>query len=428
MSQSNTTSLNAYQPLTAYERGWLDLQDASRPQVISGLCTVGADISWGQIAGRVKAFVDSNPKFRCRLNTKSGPIWEQVSTFDLEDHMVERRERPVSTEEVLNEVALASIAEELSERPPWKIILFRSPGQPPGAHSAIAFVAHHSLVDGLGARRLFEAIVDPDERMLRREAEAGSSGTATIGVKKASSPLQFSLNVAKDFLLRRPRDPFLRKPTPERRVLEMTYSRKLLQQVRNRTGTSLQELLLLIITRGLARYCQRRGALPALRAIVPMTDLAVAKSNPMAAHHDIGYMELPLGIAGLEQQIAKIRCGIKKLQQRLEDRVFSRILSVLEKLPNQVRYHASQRWSRNANLLVSLLPAGPAQPTVLGHRVTSMFALPAIATGQSLAIGIVVAKECVHIAVVLDPQMVRNHQELAADLEASRSEVASWEG
>jgi hypothetical protein len=427
MSKTTIDATKSNRPLTAYERGWLDLEDASRPQIISGLCTVAAELSCCQIAERVAAFVACNPQFQCRMNTLSAPVWETVPAFHLEDHVIERSARMASTADILNELAVSAIAEGRSDRPPWRMILFRSQGLGRPIQSAIAFWAHHSLVDGLGARRFFEAIVDPDERMRRRETETETGGTADVAGKNVSSALQFSLNLTKDFLSRRPKDPFGRPPTPERRVLEMTFSRKQLQQLRNRTGTSLQELLLLIVSRGLSHYCQRRGPHPALRAIVPMTDLALAKRNPVAAHHDIGYLELPLGVVGIAQQVAKLRRGVEALQQRLENRAFPRLLSVLERLPNKVRYHASRRWSRNANLLVSLLPAGPVQPTVFGHRVTSVYALPAIATGQSLAIGIVVARECVHMAVVLDPHVVEDHEELVVDLETSLREVSAWE-
>lgn len=416
-----------HRQLSAYERGWLDLHDDVRPQVISGLVTVDADLSSCQLAERLTHFLENNPQFKRRIVYGPRPVWAEVSHFDLAEHLQETHCSGEVVESGMHEVVNFNRLEPLGERPPWRIQVYRGKMDSGGGQSAIAFSAHHSLTDGLGARRLLEAIVDPPARTVGVPASSSPSSGESEERQRSGGGLRFVLGTTRDFFKRRYRAPFGVQYSAERRVFGIDFPRKKLQAMRSLLGCSLQELVLLIVTRGLSVYCQRQGFVSSLRAIVPMTDILQARRDASTAHHDIGYVELPVAESSISLQLAQIRAGVTSLQRRLVDRTFPRLLRVLEALPSRVRQFASQRWSRNANLLISFLPAGPFQPKIHGHRVTSLYAMPAIAPGQPLALGIVLAREQVHLALIIDPRSVAEPARLAANIQQSFTELSADE-
>lgn len=412
------------QPLSVYELGWVDLHVKHRPQVISGLCSIAGEVPIEIILERIQAFVVTNTRYRCRLLSSSSPAWRLDPSFQVDNHVSIYELPDASIERALEHVGTLLTSQNLADKPPWSVIVYRTTSSTAGIRTAIAFCAHHSLTDGLGARKLFEAILDVSEGGRGKDSELANRSESRSKPQSKLNSLQFGMSLARDFSLKRYDDPFRGTASSGRRVLELTCSRGKLQHARKAFDCSLQELLLLVITRSLEKYCRRKGRFGKLRAVVPMADIMAARNDQVTAHHDIGYLDLPLNLP-IDQQITCLRTGVSRLQQRLVDRIFVRLSKILAKLPGLVRYHAAHRWSKNANLLISLVPGIVSRPTINGLDVTAIYGLPALAPGHAIAIGMFVSRDKVHVAVVLDPQLVPDHHLLAIDLENALSETLS---
>jgi hypothetical protein len=412
------------QPLSVYELGWVDLHVKHRPQVISGLCRIAGEVPIAIILERIQAFVRANTRYRCLLVSSSSPSWRLDPSFQVDNHVSIYELPDASIALTLEHIGTLLTSQNWADKPPWSVNVYRTSSSTEGVRTAIAFCAHHSLTDGLGARKLFEAILDVSEGGRGRDSEMANPSESRAKPQSTLSTLQFGLSLARDFSLKRYDDPFRGLPSSGRTVLELTCLREKLQHARKAFGCSLQELLLLVITRSLEKYTQRKGRFGKLRAVVPMADIMAARNDQGTAHHDIGYLDLPLNLR-IDQQISCLRTGVSRLQQRLVDRVFVRLSNILARLPGLVRYHAAHRWSKNANLLISLVPGIVSRPTINGLDVTAIYGLPALAPGHAIAIGMFVSRDKVHVAVVLDPQSVPDHHLLGIDLENALSETLS---
>ena len=420
----SASDLACDQPLSVYELGWVDLHVKHRPQVISGLCVTAGEVPIEIILERIQTFVLANARYRCLLVSSPSPSWRLDPSFQVGNHVSLYELQDASIALTLEHIGTLLTSQDWAEKPPWSVIVYRTSRATAGTQRAIAFCAHHSLTDGLGARKLFEANLEVSEGAPGKDSAMANPSESLPKPQSKLSTVQFGLNLARDFSLRRYGDPFRGSPSSGRAVLELTCSRGKLQRARKVFGCSLKELLLLVITRGLEKYTQRKGRFGKLRAIVPMADIMSARNDQLTSHHDIGYLDLPLNLT-IDQQISQLRTGVSRLQQRLVDRVFVRLSKILAKLPGLVRYHAAHRWSRNANLLISLVPGIVSRPTISGLAVTAIYGLPAIAPGHAIAIGIFVSRDKVHVAVVLDPQTVPDHDLLRIDLEDALSETLS---
>ena len=425
MSIQGAATFTEERSLSVYEMGWIDLHVKHRPQNISGLCLVDGDVTREFVLGRIAAFIQQNPQYQRLLIPGRRAAWKPDPGFSLENHIEECRAADLAASVLLGRIGSQAADELDGSKPLWNVTIYRAPESDVNRHTAIAFRAHHSLTDGLGARRLFESILDVGAMPQRRKFNETERPSSHSRSKRRSSTLEFAVGLIKDFSKRRHRDPFLGSASAQREVIEVTWSREQLQLARKRLGASLQELLLVVFSRGLQLFCNSLGHVGELRAIVPMADVIAARDGASPSHHDIGYLDLPLPARTMEIRMNRIRDGIRGLQERQRNQVFVRLSKVLAKLPGGIRFRAAHRWSTNANLLISLIPAGPVQQSINGARITALYGLPALPPGQAIAIGIVIDRNNVHCAVILDPQMVREHQRLETDLHSAYREIVT---
>jgi hypothetical protein len=411
--------------LSVYELGWVDLSIEHRLQVIGGMCLVDGVIDKELILDRIGQFTTWNPQYRSRLIAKHRASWQEDESFSLDRHIRKCSDRFDSSREILEYIASNSTQGFPDEHSPWIVNLFQPPESITDGRTAIAFMAHHSLTDGLGASRLFKAMLDSKDSLSQLDDGQVDGHSGLRSSNESKSRIKFAWELLKDFSKTRRRDPFTGQSSPVRTVLEFNWCRSRLNQARKRINASLQELILQMITRALQLYCQRFGQAFDLRAIVPMADGVMTKDQSLIGGHDIGYLDLPLSQKTTEQQLDVIRRGVARLRQRQIDQDFARLSRILERLPVFVRHRAAHRWSANANLLITLIPGGPLRPTIGGHEVTAIYGLPAVPPGQALAIGVVISRKWVHVSWIVDPQLVRDYDQLESDIDLTFDEMVS---
>jgi len=83
----------------------------------------------------------------------------------------------------------------------------------------------------------------------------------------------------------------------------------------------------------------------------------------------------------------------------------------------------ANRWSAQANLLISIIPGGTARQEIDGADVEYLFAQPALPPHHGIVIGAIVTRRNACISVQVDPAVIGNPQELEADLAGAFEEI-----
>jgi hypothetical protein len=155
-----------------------------------------------------------------------------------------------------------------------------------------------------------------------------------------------------------------------------------------------------------------------LRAILPLGRKASASEAGATNRHDPGLILLPLVSESPRDCIMKIRRRLDGLRQQQRQSVFETMTTFFEHLPRTVRTRAAIRWTGLSHLLISVIPGPPRLPTIGGSTIESILALPALAPGHGLTIGIVCLRKKICIAAHFDPTILTSPEELKRDLEA----------
>lgn len=421
MSDSNT----AERELSIHELGFLDLDTPERPQIVSGVAFPSGSVDAETIWGRLEKFTNANPQFRCQIVDRRSPAWKQDENFELSNHCVELTLNKSSNEDILTYVANEAAHGLPTECPPWRIAIIHAKGetnQP--ERCAIAIWAHHSLIDGLEGMKLYSSLLD--SRVGTRNVDDSSHSHAPV-IASANKPRVSASCVrilARDIMRRQIKSPLSGCRSAQRKTLMLTWSRKAFGNAKRKHHASFQEVLLAVLTDGLASYCKKHGKNRNLRAILPLGRTCEDSSGFTSNRHDVGFINLPLATSNLQVRLKKIRRGLDSLRHQQRSQVFPTILSFLGRLPSAARAYVANRWSTQANLLISVLPGGTARQQIGGVAVQSLFAQPALPPNHAVVIGAIATRRNVCVTVQVDPEVIGNPLELQADLAKAYASLA----
>lgn len=412
----NTTSPERL--LSIHELGFVDLDGDNSSQVISGVCVLSQPVDLAVLKGRLQTFIEGHPHYRCRIVPGNSPQWSFDSHFDLSNHCAEIDAPSPSCQSIVSLVAERAAKGFSSEHPPWSCTLITSrcdDSHDKPATCAIAFSAHHAFIDGLEGFELLNHLFD---RHSSRSTESSNEKTASqTDVHSGDSSISWNCvkAVSRDLTNHPIQSPLTGVNSPERRTVELTWSRQLIKKARRRYHSSFQELVLSVLSDGLRRYCVQRGKVCEVRAILPLGRSNDAASGAATNRHDPGLITLPLMTTDVEQSIEKIRLQLEGLRRQQKQQVFTTMVNFFERLPRGVRARAAQRWTATSSLLISLIPGPLRLPKFAGAEVESIFALPALAPSHAMAIGVVSLRETVCIAIHLDPAILDDPASLRKD-------------
>jgi hypothetical protein len=353
------------------------------------------------------------------------PGWRLDENFDFSNHCAELTLGSSSNEEVLTYVANEAARGLPTERPPWRIAVIRVKGemhQP--ERCAIAVWAHHSLIDGLEGMKLYSCLLDP--RVSSRNGDDSSHAHVPV-IASVNKPMISGSCVrilARDIMRRQIKSPLSGCRSTQRRTLSFSWSRKVFGNAKSKHNASFQEVLLAVLTDGLSSYCKKHGKNRNLRAILPLGRTCGDSSSFTSNRHDVGFINLPLATSNFQVRLKKIRRGLDSLRHQQRAQVFPTILSFLGRLPSAARAYVANRWSTQANLLISVLPGGTARQQIGEVAVQSLFAQPALPPNHAVVIGAIATRRNVCVTVQVDPEVIGNPLELQADLAKAYASMA----
>ena len=428
--------------LSALDASFLRVETSTAHMHVGWLATVdlppGAQaLEAGTVAERIAGRLHLLPRFRQTIREPVGslapPYWADAEDFCLDDHLrIEPEPRPTPA-------ALMELAEEFfsvplpRDRPLWEL---RIVPRLAGRRAAILGKIHHAMVDGVAAVQLGLLLFDgaPEAeaalpvpwkpvadravrgaldsardtaleqfRSARRVAELGLSPGR--GLRMADSMRRAAFGLVDDVLHPAP-DSYLNVPIgPRRRLVGATLPLQRALDIKERTDTKLNDVVLATVAGALARLAPAHGQPPAdLRAMVPAnvrTESATAQGNAIS----FLFVDLPVR-GGPAQRLAAVSERMRALKDDGRIAGSEHLLKAVGFLPGPLQGQAARLAAspRLYNVTVSNVP-GPRVPLYLaGGRVRSILPVIPIPDRHALAIGALTYEGRLHLSAYLDPE------------------------
>ncbi len=148
--------------MTALDAGFYFAENKKNPMHIGAVDIIDGDINAAALAERLDAKLHLVPRYRQKLVPAPFhvglPTWEDDEAFDIHNHVVEVSLPKPGTEAQLMRVC-GKYFEMLLDRdkPLWKFIVIRGLE---GGKSAMLFLVHHCMVDGVSGTEIWSLLMD----------------------------------------------------------------------------------------------------------------------------------------------------------------------------------------------------------------------------------------------------------------------------
>jgi diacylglycerol O-acyltransferase / wax synthase len=408
------------------------------------------------------------PRYRQRLAFvpfgQGRPRWVDDPHLNLRYHVRQTALPPPGTEDQLRALAGRVFSQRLDrDKPLWELWLAEGLE---GGRFAMLSKTHHALVDGVSgvdiATVLFDASPEPpaqleDDRWQPRPLPTRTELLAEALIERMTVPGEIARSVRS--LFRGPRQvlggardalagvgglawaglgaarpsPYNTSIGPHRRFTWVRAWLDDVKAIKNELGGTVDDVMRATVAGGLRRHLLRVGfdvADRELRAMVPVSvrseDERGALGNRVAAM----MAPLPVGLADPRARFDAIRrsmAGIKESSQAVGAQALTSLAGFA---PPTVMSQAARLFSQQRlfNLVVTNVP-GPQYPLyLLGRRLSDLFPMVPLASGQALGIAIMSYDGRINFGLVGDFDALPDLDEVSTDFEASLAELAELAG
>ena len=281
----------------ALDAAFLNFECKEMPLHIGGVCVFEGVIPFDRFVATIESKLDLIPRYREKvvfpfLNI-GYPTWQYDQDFDIRRHIIHVKLDPPGSEAQLSALAGRILSTVMDRRQPlWDVHVVEGLS---GGRGALIPRVHHSLADGISGAALWNAILDPTpEASLvigRRQyhvarpkakkeqslvdalssavqsaltnllaAEAGVVGLAQgLLTGRLNEGLEGLAGLLPELAASAERFPFNRPCTGERRFCWTEASFADVQAIREATGTTINDVILTVVTRAVARYTEMHG-------------------------------------------------------------------------------------------------------------------------------------------------------------------------
>jgi diacylglycerol O-acyltransferase / wax synthase len=457
--------------LTGLDASFLHLEDAgtAHMHVAAVMLFDGEPPAYDELLEAVERRLHLVPRYRQRLAFvpfgQGRPRWVDDPHFNLRYHVRQTALPPPGSEDQLRALAGRVFSQRLDrDKPLWELWLVEGL---PGGRFAMLSKTHHALVDGISgvdiATVLFDASPEPppaqlgEDRWLPRPLPSRSELLAEALVERITVPGEIARSVRS--LFRGPRQvlggardalagvgglawaglgagrpsPYNTRIGPHRRFTWVRARLDDVKAIKDELGGTVNDVMLATVAGGLRRHMLRQGVDVtdrALRAMVPVSVRSEDERGRLGNRVAALMAPLPVGLADSRTRFDAIRlsmAGIKESRQAVGAQALTSLAGFA---PPTVMSQAARLFSQQRffNLVVTNVP-GPQYPLyLLGRRLSDVFPMVPLASGQALGVAIMSYDGRINFGLVGDFDALPDHDELAADFEASLAELAELAG
>jgi WS/DGAT/MGAT family acyltransferase len=390
----------------------------------------------------IESRLDLVPKLRQRAHDgllhEAPPVWTDEPSFDIADHVRTCRLPEPGTEVELGQLAGQILATPLDRQHPlWELIFVEGLC---GHRTALIEKLHHSMADGIAAAELATVLLDltPDTPTVERTVWAASEAPSTLrstvrDIEKLGAlslrlvawggwtvlhPIRRSRSWAKKGEALRtlitprtfaPRSPLNGQIGPKREVHFVRLDLEEVREVAHRSGATINDAVLAIVTGGLRELLLGRGELDSasqMQALVPV-GLATGEGRGMANRVSAYFVRLPVGQEDPMAALRAIAADTTQNKQHHQELAADAVLQLLEPLPQSLLALGSGliNYQPFFNLIVTNVP-GPTIPLyALGAELLEAFPIVPLAGNQGIGVAALSYGGHINLGIFTDPDL-----------------------
>lgn len=413
--------------LTALDASFLYLEDHTTPMHVGSVAVFQRPgLDYETVLGLIERRLASTPRYRQRVLPVPGrlarPIWVDDASFDITYHVRRSALPRPGADEQLHELVARLMSRQLDHtRPLWELYLVEGLS---ADRVAIISKAHQALVDGVRAMDIAQVLLDgpptddgnelwaprpqPSSAGLLAEAAAdtvqrpgeivenlrATASDVTAVASKVTRVLRGFASTVHAAAVSTPNRPLNGPTSPQRRFAVARARLHELRKVRSQHETTLNDVVLAVVTGAIRNWLLSRGELVSststVRAMVPLSVHSGADDGAGAVAGHL--VDLPVGEANPAVRLHHISHAMRSHVDSVQSVAADALVKLsgfapptLHALGARVANGFSDRLF---NVLVTNVP-GPQAPRSVGRaRMAEMFPVVPLAKNQSLAIGV----------------------------------------
>jgi diacylglycerol O-acyltransferase / wax synthase len=377
------------------------------------------------------------------------PVWVDDEEFDIEHHVL-RADAPDLGG--LVEMAMSSQLER--SRPLWELWVAERLAD---GRIGVAGKAHHCMVDGLAAVELASLMLDPtpeppgeadawrpaprpswaellagglvdrfreELRLVRAPAWVLSSPRRLV--ESAVEARRVGLALAHSFATPAPLSRFNAPSSPLRRLGTVSRSLDDLRRIKERHGTTVNDVVLAVCAAGVRSYLQHHGDPPIrLKAMVPVNVRATDAASELGNRISFIFMELPCDDPDPVRRLRSINRVTTERKRSGEPLGADTVLKLLAHAPHFIQRATARLVAspRTFNLVVSNIP-GPTQPLYMrGCRLVEAYPVVPLAERHAVSIGVTTIAGRACFGLYADRKVLPDVELLAHDVNDAIDEL-----
>jgi len=435
------------QRLSALDASFLRVESESAHMHVGWLATLelpdgSEQLDIAGVVRRLQSRLHLVPRFRQLVEQPAGGLgphaWVDAPDFAIERHVTVDAPDRMGETHLLRRVDRFFSEQLPRDRPLWRLHLIP---RLQGRRAAIIGKVHHAMVDGIAAVQLglllFDADPDAPEstdppvpwepvasspvklavdtardtaleqfRAARRTVELGLSPGR--GIRMADSMRRAAFSLVDD--VRKPApDSYLNVPIgPNRRLVGAKLSMPRALELKERTDTKLNDVVLATVAGALAKLAAAHGERPKdLRVMVPVNVRETGRAGIPSQGNAISFMfvDLPIEASSARERLQLVHERTRALKDEGRVAGTHQVMRLLELLPGPVQGQAARFAAspRMYNLTISNVPGPPIPLYLAGAKVRSILPVIPIPDRHALAIGALSYQDKLHLSAYLDP-------------------------
>jgi WS/DGAT/MGAT family acyltransferase len=230
-----------------------------------------------------------------------------------------------------------------------------------------------------------------------------------------------------------PASPFNRGASgPTRRVSYVTVPLDDIHEIRRGYDTTVNNIVLAIVSGGLRRYLVRHDAVvDKLHAFVPVDARAPGNRGAMGNQIAMTYPALPVGESRADARVRKVIDSVRRTAQSGQAAMTGSLMGILSLAPAPLAAtlnRAMQFRSGMFNVTVTNVPGSPVPLHFLGRPLDLIIGSTPLTRQHALTVAVLTYNGTLTFMVTSDPHRIPDGDLIAADLEAEFAELRQLAG
>jgi diacylglycerol O-acyltransferase len=430
--------------LSPLDVAFLHVEDRSNRMQLAGMLLFdGPAPSYAEFRDAIGRHLPSLPHFRQRLRYSplglTRPSWVDDDAFDLDYHLHRAAlPAPGGHAEIAAHIDHMTAAPLDLQRPLWEMALIE--GLENGGF-ALALKVHHCMVDGLSIIDIFAALCSPDPDHPLPEIREWSprapmsrwgrlrrsvSGLPKIPSRKAAAELVGWLRRASRMVGAAPSTRLNTGVSgPTRRTEYLTVPLRDIHEVRREFGTTVNNIVLSVVTGALHRYLGRHDELvEKVHAFVPVNRRPQEARGTHGNQIGMTYPALPVGETDPRERVRKVVTAVAASATARQAEDTEALIRLGRFMPQPLAAVANRAMQFEAgifNLTVTNVPGPPVPVYFLGRELQLILGSTPLTRRHALTIAVLSYNGELTFSVTTDPHRVPDGPDLVQDI---RNELA----